>query len=80
MEEDRERGMKNMYQMMDFFESAYSERGYHLRIDILMAYDLDQLVPVPEDASMTFVFKHPERKREALLGIVNVLGAGEVSG
>lgn len=63
--------------MMDFYESARAERGYSLRLDILIAYDLDQLVAVPEKASLSFAFKHPDRKREALLTVINVLGAGE---
>ncbi len=29
--------------LADFYSSALSERGYSLRIDILIAYDLDQL-------------------------------------
>lgn len=61
----------------DFYESALAERGYSLRLDLLIVYDLDHLVAVPEGASMSFAFKHPDRKREALMAIVNILGAGE---
>ncbi len=63
--------------IMDFYESARAERGYPLRLDILLAYDLDQLVARPEGASMSFAFKNPDRKRDALLGIVNILSAAE---
>ena len=66
--------------LMDFYESALGERGYSLRIDILMAFDLEQLVAVPEGASMGYAFKYPDRKQEALLGVVNILRAGEVFG
>ncbi len=62
---------------MDFYDSARAERGYPLRIDLLLAYDLEQLRAVPEQASMSFAFRDPTRKRDALLAIVNVLGKGE---
>ena len=47
-----------------------------------MVHDLDQLIPVTEDADklMSFAFKNPARKREALLGILNILGADELVG
>ena len=59
--------------LMDFYESARAERGYSLRIDILIVYDLDQLLAVPEDDPKGYTFKHPDRKPEALLGVINIL-------
>ena len=48
----------------------------------LMVYDLDQLVPVTEDADklMAFVFKNPDRKPETLLGVRSILGTNELVG
>ena len=63
--------------IQDFFESARAERGYPLRLDLLIAYDLDQLVPIPDEGSQGFAFKHPDRKPEALRGIVSILRVGE---
>ncbi len=56
----------------DFFESARAERGYSLRLDILIAYDLNLLVAVPAGATMSYAFKYPDRKRDALLAVINV--------
>jgi hypothetical protein len=59
-----------------FYVGALADRGYSVRLDILMLYDLDQLEPVlgglPEQ-SYEFAFKHPDRKREALLGVIKIL-------
>ena len=65
--------------MMDFFESALGEpgRGYSMRMDILLAFDLDQLVAVPPEEPRGYAFKDPDRKTAALLGVVNVLRQGE---
>jgi hypothetical protein len=67
--------------MEDFYESALTEpeRGYSMRMDILIVYDLDALVAVPKDRPRGYAFKHPDRKPEALLAIINVLAAEEVS-
>ena len=59
-----------------FYEGALADRGYSIRLDVLMLYDLDQLQPLgdlaPEEC-FEFAFKHPDRKREALLGVIKIL-------
>ena len=71
-----------------FYEGARADRGYSIRLDILMIYDLDQLQPAPiqwtpegpvpgpppppEDCS-EFTFKHPDQKQKALLGVIKIL-------
>jgi len=62
--------------VLHFYEGTLADRGYSIRLDILMLYDLDQLQPVydqvPEE-SYEFAFKHPERKHEALVGLIKIL-------
>ena len=58
---------------MDFYESAYAERGYSLRLDLLIVYDLNHLEAVPEDDPKGYAFKYPDRKKDALLGIIHIL-------
>lgn len=59
-----------------FYEGALADRGYSVRLDIVMLYDLDKLQPVnahvPEEC-YEFAFKHPDRKQEALLGVIKIL-------
>ena len=61
-----------------FYEGALADRGYSVRLDVLMLYDLDQLLPVcagpylPLDC-YEWTFKDPNKKREALLGVIKVL-------
>jgi hypothetical protein len=59
-----------------FYEGARADRGYSVRLDVLMLYDLDQMQPVndhiPEEC-YEFSFKHPDRKQEALLGLIKIL-------
>ena len=65
--------------MAEFIEDAYAsalaERGYALRIDLLLIYDLDQLEPVFIDGahSLAFRFRRPEQKQAALLGLISIL-------
>lgn len=69
--------------MKHFFRDAPSDRGYPLRIDLLLIYDRDQLVKAgrPDPGrprlrypleSFLFRFKNPERRRDALLGVVKI--------
>jgi hypothetical protein len=62
----------------DFYEGAVVDRGYSVRIDIVLVYDPEQLEMIPiqyaeddigEDA---WKFKSPSHKRKALKGIVIV--------
>lgn len=64
----------------DFYHGALADRGYSVRLDLLLIYDREQLVEIdcsalwpdssPEPESSSFAFRFPERKRDALLGIV----------
>src|SRR5262249_19105993 len=71
-----------------FYEGALADRGYSIRLDVIMLYDLDQLEPAPirwtpegpvpgppppPEESCEFTFKHPDRKPEALLGVIKIL-------
>ncbi len=69
-----------------FYGGTLADRGYSIRIDLLLVYDLDQLevpmqwtpegfVPptIPPTESYTFNFKHPDQKQRALLGIIKLL-------
>jgi hypothetical protein len=73
----------------DFYGGTLYDRGYAIRLDILMVYALDELEPVrmhwtPEGPapspgppspteSCAFIFKHPDQKRKALVGIIKIL-------
>jgi len=67
-----------------FYENAPLDRGYALRIDLLLIYDLEQLVQAekveldkpgthPRLEPYLFRFKNPDRKPEALLGVIKIL-------
>lgn len=69
--------------MKHFYEDAPTDRGYPLRIDLLLIYDRNQLVPAdkldpekprvrPRLESFLFRFKDPGKKGEALLGLVKI--------
>ena len=60
----------------DFYEGALADRGYSVRVDLLLFYDPNKLEMIPikyaeddigEDA---WKFKFPEKKRDALMGII----------
>ena len=50
-------------------------RGYPLRLNVPVAYDLEQLEPVPDDRSMAYVFRDPADRLSAVAAIINVPGA-----
>jgi hypothetical protein len=52
-----------------FFDGTLADRGYSIRLDILMIYALDQL----EGEDVLYRFKYPDRKQEALLGVIKIL-------
>ena len=67
-----------------FYENVLQDRGYRLRIDLLLIYDLNQLVRAekmdedkpgvhPRLEPYLFRFKDPENKAQALLGIIKIL-------
>jgi hypothetical protein len=68
----------------DFYENAPQDRGYPVRVDILIFYDPNQLEHAkqigklkagirPELAKYLYRFKDRENKKNALLGIVKIL-------
>lgn len=67
-----------------FYENVLLDRGYRLRLDLLVIYDLHQLMPAekidpalpgvePHLETYMFRFRDPARKPQALLGIVKLL-------
>lgn len=70
-----------------FYESVLLDRGYSIRLDILMIYDLLQLVQAekvkeykvgvtPVESRFEpfiFRFRNPECKKDALLGVIKLL-------
>lgn len=63
----------------DFYHGAQGDRGYHLRIDLVMIYDAAKLTLVEHlygeniEESDGFVFNEPEHKTDALLGMIKIL-------
>jgi hypothetical protein len=70
-------GLRVMHGVLsDFYTGPPADRGGPLRLDILMIYDLDQLEEVPYEGweqSCMYVFQHPDRRKEALLGVIKIL-------
>lgn len=66
-----------------FYENVLLDRGYRLRIDLLLIYDLHQLTQAKKDSDKPgvhprlepylFRFKNPKNKQRALLGIIKLL-------
>jgi hypothetical protein len=71
-----------------FYSGALADRGYAIRLDVILIYHLDQLEPAPiqwtpegpvpgppppYENCCEFTFKHPDRKRKALLGVIKIL-------
>ncbi len=67
-----------------FFEHTPLDRGYPVRIDILLIYDSSKLVraeKIDSDAERArieteeclYKFKNPKKKKEALVGVVKIL-------
>lgn len=67
-----------------FYENVLLDRGYRVRIDVLIIYDANKLVRAkkidpkaesarPELEECLYKFKDPEHKQEALVGIVKIL-------
>lgn len=68
----------------DFYENAPQDRGYPVRIDLLVLYEPNKLEPAelinpkaarvaPQLAKYLYNFKDKEHKKDALLGIVKIL-------
>lgn len=74
--------------LQDFYHGAIIDRAYPLRIDLLLFYQLDLLLPAPikwgekgavfskekldPKLSSCFRFKHPEKKQQALMGLLEL--------
>ncbi len=67
-----------------FYEHTHLDRGYAVRIDLLLIYDPKQLMRArkinPKARSVRrglnkylYKFKHPTNKKDALLGIIKIL-------
>ena len=67
-----------------FYENVLLDRGYRVRIDVLIIYDANKLVKAkkidpkaesarPELEECLYKFKDPEHKQDALVGIVKIL-------
>lgn len=75
--------------LLDCYEGAKVDRGYPLRLDIMMVYDLTMLESAPmiwkgsdpvlcEDLinpedTTVFKFKYPDEKPKALLGVIKII-------
>lgn len=70
--------------MRHFYQDARTDRGYPLRIDLLLIYDRARLLPAdtpdagkprvrPRLETFLFRFKNPDRKKDALIGLVKIL-------
>lgn len=63
----------------DFWDGALEDRGYSLRIDLVVIYDLEQLEKIDiryEDGNVgegDYKFRFPARKADAILGIIQIL-------
>lgn len=67
-----------------FYEHALLDRGYSVRIDLLMIYDSKQLMKAKKWHSKSrrvrnglnnylYKFRYPKNKKDSLLGIINIL-------
>lgn len=64
--------------LKDFYEGAIHDRGYSLRIDLVVIYDLNLLESIPiqyvngvgKDA---YKFRKPNQKEDAVLGFIKLL-------
>jgi hypothetical protein len=71
------------YALESFYTYPIKERGKPTRIDICIVYDLDWIEPVAhqydgregEVKTDGYVFKHSDRKQEAVLGIIKITSA-----
>ena len=62
----------------DFYEGAKEDRGYPVRVDIIILYDPQKLKMIKkvygnQEESDCFTFKDSKNKTKALLGVIRVL-------
>ncbi len=77
---DRISGEKIVAETIEnFYEGALQDRGYRVKLDVVLIYDLNQLEFVPVDYGKgdmgrdAFRFKDPANKVKALLGIIKIV-------
>ena len=63
--------------LWEMHHSAIGDRGYGVHVDLVLIYDYDQLDMVmnlyePHPTSDGFVFRHPDKKQAALLGVIKI--------
>jgi hypothetical protein len=63
--------------LWEMHHSAIGDRGYGVHVDLVLIYDYDQLSMVMDlyehhPTSDGFVFKNPENKSAALLGVIKI--------
>jgi hypothetical protein len=68
--------------LADFYHGALADRGYPIRLDLLLVFDRERLEEVdcsalwpcqpPEPESCAFAFRYPDHKYDALLGIIHI--------
>ncbi len=64
--------------LSDLYRSTLGDRGYAIRIDIVIIYDASKLVSVEYlygkdiEESDGFIFRDPENKKDALLGVLKI--------
>ncbi|MSR85182.1 hypothetical protein EXS71_01965 [Candidatus Uhrbacteria bacterium] len=76
---DFSRGAEIMEETVDnFYEGALQDRGFRVRLDLILVYDSSQLEFVPVDYGKGdfgrdgFRFMHPGEKQKALIGIIKI--------
>ncbi len=77
---DQAKGAEIMAETIEnFYEGALQDRGYRVKLDVVLVYDLSQLEFVPVDYGNgdmgrdAFRFKDPANKAKALLGIIKIV-------
>lgn len=77
---DQVKGAEMMAETIEnFYEGALQDRGYRVKLDVVLIYDLNQLEFVPVDYGNgdmgrdAFRFKDPTNKAKALLGIIKIV-------
>jgi hypothetical protein len=64
--------------LRDFYEGAVEDRGYSMKIDLIVVYDRKKLRLIPiqyEDGigNEAFSFLRPKRKSEAVIGFIKIV-------
>lgn len=71
--------LKHMSEIIgDFYEGAMEDRGYAMKIDLIVIYDLKklELIPIQYDDGIgndAFKFKDSQNKHNAVIGFIKIL-------